>query len=69
MHVLHAELVAVEAAAGQARTDAQTAERAHAAASVSLVALSSHLEACEAVAAARRSRTLLGRLRAALRGE
>jgi len=69
MNALQAELVAVEAAAGQARTDAQAAERAYAEASVSLVALSEHLEAFEVEAAVRRSRNLLARLRAALRGE
>jgi hypothetical protein len=69
--VLHAELAT-------ARTNAQAsdqariaAEHAHAEASVavSLVALSEHLEAFEAEAAARRPRTLLARLVAAWKGE
>jgi hypothetical protein len=68
-HILQAELAT-------ARTNAQAsdqariaAEHARSEASVSLVALSEHLEAFEAEAAARRSRTLLARLLAALRGE
>ncbi len=69
MHVLQAELVAAETAAGQARTDAQAAERAHAEASVSLLALSEQLDAYEVEATARRGRGVLARLRAAWRGE
>ena len=68
MHLLQAELVAAETAAGQARTDAQAAERAHAEASVSLLALSEQLDAYEVEAAAHRGRGLLARLWDVLRG-
>jgi uncharacterized coiled-coil protein SlyX len=68
MHLLQAGLVAAETAAGQARTDAQAAERAHAEASVSLLALSEQLDAYE-VEAAHRGRGLLARLWDVLRGD
>jgi hypothetical protein len=72
----------IQAQLEQARTDVQaadqraeaseqaraTAERAHAEAAVSVVALSEQLEAFEAEAAARQARGVLARLRAAWRG-
>jgi hypothetical protein len=66
----------LQAAYNHARIDARAsdkargaAEHAHAEASVSLVALSEHLEAFETETAARRSLTLLTRLMAAWRGQ